>query len=90
MREGTTVGRTVGGGVTDVEIVEIIDSSYNGQNVSSQWYFFLEGGHFGCQAFCARCMVIMCKKTTPRKGITGYLGNPHRYNYEEHSYMLPG
>ena len=87
MREGTTVG-----GVTDVEIVQIIDSSYNGQNVSSQWYSFLEGGHFahGCQAFCARCMVIMCKKTTPRKDITCYLGNPHRYNYEEHSYMLPG
>ena len=25
MREGTTVGRTVGGGVTDVKIVQIID-----------------------------------------------------------------
>ena len=37
------------------------------------------------------CMYIVMCKTTPKRTIyiTYYLANPHRYNYEEHSYMLP-
>ena len=47
--------------------------------------------------FCRWVSGILCKvygnrvqEDRPQEGyITCYLGNPHRYNYEEHPYMLP-